>query len=1421
MKVNIPKLLFVFFLFSTNQLVAQIDYVSIQNIARQEGLSNSNVNCLAQDTSGFIWIGTADGLNRYDGYQIKTFYNNPTDETSISDNNITALCVDLEGQLWVGTSTGSICRYNPVEENFIRYKSNTRHYKGVSHQFITDFAIDANGRLWASSQEGINLYHKDKDQFEQFNFGLTYEITDKSIGWLSDNISDSEQLVELAKKVKGKVFNSRQDFFAALQNSSDKELTKEDFSHLYEYAYKVLPEEIHKFNKFKKIVPDSDGNLWLIYQEEGFAFFNPKTMELEKILTYPETSKLSHSNSIRSAILDGDYIWLGTFNDGIYIYSKKNRTYKKVFDKGLEGALAMIEYNDYIVFFSEATMYMYPKSVAKSNEQTIIYKKFPEIQYNITSLMKDKAGNYWVATEGVGVFMIYINKQFNVIDDSPNNRIRLTQKEVSSIYASSDNKLYIGYFRNNMDVMDIGSKDFETFIHNENNPSGIGWGSVLAITEDKNQNILLGSYYSGLQIKNKENNIFQHYEFDDIKDFRRILVDENNNIWLASHGKGLLKINKNGKIINYWKADFDKWLNQIPDNWLNDITIDHKGRVWIATAAGLCKADTAGKVFKSYRPDPNNHNSISQTYVMTVFCDSNGNIWIGTSNGLNLYNEKNDGFRHISIVNGLANNQIYSVVEDNNGNIWLGTNNGISKLTIEYDGQIKIRNIDNYDFHDGVPGEFYPRVVTKDRDGAIYFGGKNGICWFYPDSIRPNDFIPKVAISDIEIFNLSIFDEYSEFKHLRKSFVERNTVSLDYEQNVITLNFSALSFIESKNNQYLCKLEGFDTKWQNLGAEHRVTYTNLEPGNYIFKVKAINNDGVHSTEITQLKVKVNPPFWRSALGIFIVIIIALIFITIGGLLLKNWIKLRNRIKYRKLEAEKLKELDKSKSKFFTNVSHEFRTPITLILGPIKKILSTKDKDLSASKIKPQLQLVYRNAELLLRLVNQILDFKKADAGELKFKPTLGNVMPFILNIAETFNSLAMEKNIVFNVSKNANQLFMSFAPDKLEKIIYNLLSNSFKYTLESGRVDFKIEVIKNQENSNKKLCLIVEDDGIGIAKENQENIFNLYYQADNANIMGNHGTGVGLYMVKTYTELHGGTVSFESELNKGSVFRVEIPVIAKVEQKIKPEIRKEIVEEEKPFAVSKENDLMNILIVEDNVDIVAYLKVELQELFNVKTAGDGMKALEILKEYKPDVILSDIMMPNMDGYELCKQVKRNISLCHIPFILLTAKTSHESKMKGYALGADDYITKPFEPEILIVKIQRILENRKNVQSQLSNSPHIIPNELRDKNSADSAFLEKLLKILETNLDNSEMDVEFLAKELSISRTVMYEKINVLTGQPVADFIKTYRLNRAAQMIKKGEARISEIVWSVGFKSHAHFTRAFKQKFNCTPSQYKN
>ncbi len=1403
---------------SFTQNNSQIDTNMFINSTYKNGLSNNEVNCFAQDSAGFIWIGTNNGLNRYDGYTYKTYFNNATDKNSISDNTITSLIVDSNNNLWIGTKNNSVCRYNLLEDNFTHYPSKAFTDSLLSHHYITDMTIDSYGQLWVATTEGINLYHEKEDYFEPINFGITYSINDVDIERLTHQLH-SNYALQAVNCIRKKVFHSKKEFTQKLSIHTETAINPKELSIITSYAFKGIPSENNKYDRFSAITSDSIGNLWLAYQEAGFARYNIQSGTVEKHTIFPEFSDAESANHIRSLLVDGDNLWIATTNDGIYTYSISNQKISKVYNEDKYGTLSLCKLNNQIYFYAGGNLYCYPSNFDTLKNFKVSKTKMSHITYNINEIFGDKHGNLWIGSQGDGISLMHANNSFSIWDNSDDSPIQLSQKAITSLHAL-DNTLYIGYYNNNIDKIDLSNNTLITIRKNEDFIKKQAPGSVLALNTDKKNNLWLGSYFQGLQKYNTKTNVFTFFNSDYSKDIRSIVFDRNNNIWAATHGYGLAKFNIDGQFIKRFEVNYDNWMNNLPDNWLNEIIVDKEYQLlWIGTSQGLCQYNLVSKEFSSFRFVEQDSTSIIHNSVITVYCDNQNWIWVGTPKGLNLFLRESNQFIRFPEVKELANTFINSIIEDQHGNLWLGTNNGILHLIIDRGSCPSISKINNYGFHSGVKGQYYPRAVTKDKNGVIYFGGKYGINSFHPDSISTDITISRVLISDIKVLNKSIFDNKSPIHNLGKSFYKTNSVILEYNQNILSIDFSTLNYLLNSKIQYYTLLEGFNNKWQRMGSDHKATYTNLKPGKYRFKVKAVSLNGESSIYNPSFGIEVRPPFWRSNLGLIILAIIGISILFLSFYILIAWLKMQKRIELRQLEAKNLKALDESKTRFFTNITHEFRTPITLILGPLTKILKDTGKKLSRDEITNLLKLVDRNASILLRLVNQIMDFKRADAGKLTFNTTSSDIIPFLHQIIETFIPIADEHNINFNYSYQEENIVMIFDADKMERIIYNLLSNAFKYTPDGKTIDLKILVKQDNVNTSdsKFLRIIIEDTGIGIPKNEISKLFTLFHQANNAFSVAQTGTGVGLYLVKKYTELHSGKVYCNSELGKGSIFTVELPIITHSEMHFSP--NKFPNKGNIPFVLPNNTKKIKILIVEDNVDILFFLKNEMQENFEILTSNNGFEALKLLKKEIPDFILTDIMMPKMDGYEFCKHVKTDISLSHIPLFILSAKNSVESQLLGYDSGADDYLTKPIELEVLIAKIHRMMQLKQQIQKQIVEHPDVIPTAIKQKNSADKTFLEKLHKIIENHLDNPDLNVELLAKKMFISRSVLYEKIKILTGQPVADYIKTYRLNSAAQIIKKGEPVISEIVWQVGFKSHAHFTRAFKQRYNCTPTEY--
>jgi signal transduction histidine kinase/DNA-binding response OmpR family regulator len=731
----------------------------------------------------------------------------------------------------------------------------------------------------------------------------------------------------------------------------------------------------------------------------------------------------------------------------------------------------------------------------------------------------------------------------------------------------------------------------------------------------------------------------------------------------------------------------------------------------------------------------------------------------------------------------------------------------------------------NYDITDGLQGkEFNRSSALCTTDGEIFFGGPDGLNAFYPDEIKEDTSVAKMIFRDFRIFNKSIpyGQKYNNRILLEKPIFNTDKIELKYKENSFTIEFTALNYFFPEKNKYAYKLDGFDNQWIiTEGKNNSATYTNLNNGTYTFRVKELkeNSDG---NEIS-LVVVVLPPFWKSWIAYIIyAILISLVFILLRRLILTRE-RINMRIEQERIEAQHIHEIDSLKIKFFTNISHEFRTPLTLILAPVEKLLF-------ALKDKPEekyLRLIEQNARRLLQMVNQLLDFRKMEVQGFNYNPFFGDIVAFLREVVSSFNNLSEQKQIKLVFVTKIKELNTYFDKDKLEKIIFNLLSNSFKFTPGHGQVSVMLALETNvnaQKNNETGTNLIIEvaDTGIGIPEDKIDKIFTRFFQVDNTGQV-EKGTGIGLSLVSEFVKLHGGEIDVKSEISKGSCFTVKLPV----NQSGLPVEPVESADEEVSFNPQLISDKESkqvvpgrpvILIAEDNDDLRFYLKDNLLRQFEILEASNGDTALKIIQKYVPDLIISDIMMPGMDGIALCKRVKSDRTICHIPLILLTAKSSEQQQLEGIEMGADDYIIKPFNFQILEAKIANIINLRRNMRQVFKNKLQIEPQDIT-VTSLDEQFMRKVLGLVEKNIASTDYSIETMSHDLGMSRTLLYKKILALTGKPPLEFLRSLRLKRAALLLAKSQMNVSEIAFQVGFNDPKYFSKHFKNEFGVLPSKY--
>jgi signal transduction histidine kinase/DNA-binding response OmpR family regulator len=961
--------------------------------------------------------------------------------------------------------------------------------------------------------------------------------------------------------------------------------------------------------------------------------------------------------------------------------------------------------------------------------------------------------------------------------------------------------------------------------------------------------------------KKKSNPKFINYEYDpnDPKSLsnnfiRTIYKDKIGNLWIGTE-VGLNKLISGTATMS--PAYFVRYLHNPKDSttisnsrvWC--IYQDQQGTIWIGTSGGLnklipSKDYNSQATFIHYAHDSKDPSSLSDNHVISIYQDNSGNFWIGTdAGGLSKFDSKSEKFVHFNEEDGLPDNSIKGILGDDEGNLWLSTSNGLSKFNP------KTVTFKNYSTTDGLQSNFFQGgAYFKNKKGEMFFGGDNGFNSFYPDSIKENVRIPPIVITDFRLFNNSVpvgLDTTTNRTILKKSITETKEIELSYKDFIISFEFAALDFHTPEKNKYAYILKGFDKEWNYTDANKRfATYTNLDPGEYTFKVKGSNNDGIWNETGASIKLIITPPWWSAwwAYSVYFLFGLGLLYSLRRYEL--NRTQLKNQVKLDEVKLKEREETDKMKSRFFANISHEFRTPLTLILGPTEKVLS-ESKD---NETKKQLSIVKRSANRLLGLINQLLDLSKLEAGKLELKASKTNIVPFIKGLTMSFESMAERKDITLKIKSSSDEIELYFDKEKMTKIMTNLLSNAFKFTPEGGQITVALSLIPSPSGRGMskgqgegEVRITVLDTGVGISEEELSKLFDRFYQVDSSQTREHEGTGIGLALTKELVELHHGTISVDSKLGSWTEFTVTLPLGEKhlndeeiVEEPVilsgaknftEPVIDDFVKTDSSSQAPQNDNTLDEdkniVLVVEDNYDVREFIKDALGNEFQIEEAQNGEQGVRKAEQVIPDLIISDVMMPKMDGNELTKRLKNDEKTSHIPIILLTAKSEQQSKLEGLETGADDYLTKPFDTKELRVRINNLISIRKKLQEKYSKGDFIPVKKIEGKklSDLDERFMSKVMEVIESHISEEEFSIEEFDREIGMGRVQLYRKVKALTGKSPSRYIRSIRLNRAKNMIEEKKGNISEIAYSVGFSSPQYFTRCFKEEFGFPPSDLIN
>lgn len=1290
----------------------------------EDGLSSNSVRAIMQDKYGFMWLGTDDGLNRYDGTTIKVYNLNPQ-----GSNDYISSLYDTTDNIWVGTEDG-VYIFDYETESFELFKVLTAQGDSIKSN-VNHIAEDRDGNLWFSTVgQGIFKYNISKHYLEHYEFknanGLMASVLVDSENQIWAVTNWGSPTVSKLNKAENK-FEPFPITYEVGQYDSNSLVMLEDSEHaLWLGTWECGLQKIDRYTgKATTYLHPSEGkgathihslveyapHQLLIGSDDGLLLFNTLTCE-HQLFTEDETNPYSLSNRFVYPIVkdrEGG-IWVGTYYGGVNYLSPNTGQFE---------------------CFAHSRFY-------NSVNGTVIGR-----------FCEDSSGYIWIASDDGGLSRFAPkDKQFtHYMPDEHRNS--LSYHNVHAL-CMDDGDLWIGTYTGGVNVLNTKTGVFRVYTTRGGDLTTLDGTSSYAIFRDREKRIWVTSM-AGINLYNREEDNFIR-----VKDLESLTIDidqdADGNIWFATQGKGLFKYNPDKKT---WK---NYVYSNVPGALVND-------------------------------------------QVNCVLIDGNGNMWVGTMNGLCKYNAEEDRFEAIPL--DIPSRNICGIVEDQRV-LWLTTTKGLVRYAPGESCQVFTRS-------DGLQSEqFLPNAALKASDGKIYVGSVNGFNAFYPYQIKTNKVLPPVIITGLEIFNkqIRIGD-----KQLPKALNQMTELDLSYKDHVFSLLYASLSYCTPEKNQYAYKLEGFDKDWNYVGSQNKATYTNLPAGTYVFKVKATNNDGIWSDQEANLKITIHPPFyWSTASKIlyFILVCIALTFFI--RFLLKRTEK-KHTAEINQLNVSKEKEVHEAKIKFFTMIAHEIRTPVSLIIGPLEKIM--KSSIPMPAVLRDDLNIIDRNSQRLLFLVNQLLDFRKVEQEGITMKYASQNIRQLLQAVCERFKPFITQHGAHLEVEYPDTDFTAMVDSEAITKLISNLLTNASKYTKDKVILSC---VVQPEQHT---FVVKVTDNGIGISEEDRKKIFKPFYQA-----MDNKpGTGIGLSIVKSIVESHNGCIEVESEINKGSSFIVTLPIeqVGVTAQEgeadvLNPAIPEDILSETLPVVSSKDKPLM--LIVDDNEEMLNFLSSSFSAQYSILTAEDGVEALEKLKEHEVTLIVSDWMMPRMNGVEFCKALRVDQAISHIPFILLTAKTDTNSKIEGMDCGADAYIEKPFSVQYLEACIKNLLDLRNLLRQKFSKMPMVPLNSIAS-NSVDNKFLTRINEIIEQNFSEPELTIDFLAEQLGISRSGLFSKIKTLANVTPNELIQIVRLKKAAALLAENKYRINEICYMVGFNSPSYFAKCFQKQFGIKPGEFVN
>lgn len=1353
--------------------------INLTHINTKEGLPGSNVRKLHQDPYGYIWFGIeAVGLCKYDGVEYQVFKYNPDDENSLSNNFIWDI-KSHNKNLWIATESG-LNLYLRNKNKFFKFQT---YNSNITDNWTTSLYLDSFGNLWVGTNNGLN------------------KLTNSYLEMIYTSVNSGQDPVQSVK-----------------------------FEH-YFYNNSVTSKlGIIKINQIKE---DLEHNLW-ICTNSGIFILDSLSNIIEHLHSNEDQkSGLINNKVFFAAPYSDSTILIGT-DRGLCLYETTTKSFDyNVFPQIQELNFEFKGYYCYLkdsgetiwIGMSEGLMIINSKLPGKDNFHFISKDKVGISSKIIKDILEDNTNQIWISTKFGGLHLF--KKHRDLFHTSkvkcPENK---TNKNifVLSLFADSKDNIWIGTKFEGLLKYDIKSDSYESFKLEVNAKNPKKSNRIESINEDSNGDIYTCTP-KGLNKLNTKIGKTTHYPFHQIN---CILDDSEGHFWVGSYEGLYLFDRKNQNFVSFTKSRHSHFFNN-KELSINSILKDRNSNLWFGTYKnGIYWYNVKNDSLRHFIRISDDNHQISGNMIRSLYEDEEGNIWIGTKhNGLNCYSYETNKLKIFNVTDGLPSNTIYSILSDNNDDLWIGTHNGLSVY------HKSSREFQNFDESHGLQSNIFENdAKAKMKNGLLLFGGCRGFNLFQPNEIKIEPNKCQLVVKSLKINNEDFLID-----------IDKDTsIQLKHFQNYIELKFALLSFINPSKTNYRYKMDGVDKDWIEAGTRNFVSYSNLKYGEYTFFLEAFDSDNSSVSNPIQLKINIIPPYWRTNMAItlyFLAFVFVLYQIHRLVNMRTNYI---NRLNETRKTIQRTIEVNEAKLRFFTNVSHEIKTPLSLISAPVEKLSNSS----SISEVdKKNVLLIQKNTKRLLRLIEELLYFRKTQDEVIQLNAMRGNIVKFIEEISQPYAAFAEQNNIKFTLHYHEPDIELWFDPDKIEKIISNLLMNAFKFTQHHGSVEIKIENesinVKNRKKYNKTnaepqmVKISVKDTGKGISKHELKNIFQYYY-------INNHdhnykGTGIGLELTKTLVELHGGTISVESLEGKGSTFsfslykdnkhlkRNQISENIIITENYISEIdfsellyegnKSSVIEEQ----ISKNSNKPLILVVEDDNDLRHFMSDNLSGRYNVLQAKDGKEGISLALQNIPDMIISDVMMPNLDGIQLCKHLKSEQITSHIPIILLTRKNDIEDQIKGLKTGADDYLSKPFNMQFLILRVHNIFSTIKKFKIQILKELGEGRIESENISIYDKTLLNKCLKAVSENISDSEFSVSELCKIVGMSRSQLYRKLNALTDQSPAEFIYSNRLIEAKKLLLNKDYSVTEVAHLTGFKSSNSFSTVFKKNFGMSPKDY--